>query len=110
MQSSASMLLLVVVAAAATQATTQGDLQQRLLAAEARAAAAHAEAAELRQLLQAESELERHAALRKALPPSTATRHPNSERAGQPVAFWASEPVKPGELQGATDRGFRGLT
>ena len=101
MHPSASMLLLVIVAAAATQATTQlGDLQQRLAAAEARAAAAHAEAAELRQLLQAESELERHAALRKALPPSTATRHPNSERAGQPVAFWASEPVKPGELQG----------
>ena len=74
------------------------ELQRQLDAAEARAAQAQAEAARLReQLEQLEQEHHPQESSRGAVP-STATRHPTSEVAGAPVAWWASQPVRPGEM------------
>ena len=73
------------------------ELQRQLDAAQARAAQAQAEAARLREQLELLGQ-QYHPQESSAVVPSTATRHPSSEVAGAPVAWWASQPVRPGEM------------
>ena len=111
---------LLAVAVGCSANTT--NLQQQLYAAEARVLAAEAEAAELRlRLLQEQQKVvaatkeeeqslsdgdghrQRNQIISHAAesvggaPASTATRNPSSDMARQPVAFWASQPIRPGE-------------
>lgn len=101
-------LLMLVAAASASASSPATDLQRQLDAAEARVRVAEAVAAELRTRLQLQlqqlpvqsSSSEAAAAATTAgtaAAMATASRSPSSGTAGQPVAFWASQPVRPGE-------------
>jgi len=111
-------LLLLAALGSALAASSPLQLQRQLDAAEARVHAAEAEAAELRAKLRRlpqepqPTTTEPQPTTTTLAPPgpaaaTAASRRPTSNVTGQPVAFWASQPVKPAEtlLLGVTFMG-----